>query len=89
MISTTAMVLTGRTFGNLMVNMRAVNDKLRERMRRIVAEAAQVDLEMAEAALAAADHDMKTAIVMLLSAVDAAEARLRLQRASGVVRDAV
>jgi N-acetylmuramic acid 6-phosphate etherase len=89
MISTTAMILTGRTFGNLMVNMRAVNDKLRERMRRIVAEAGQVDLEAAEAALAASDYDMKTAIVMLLSGVDAAEARLRLDRASGVVRDAV
>ncbi len=89
MISTTAMILTGRTFGNLMVNMRAVNDKLRERMRRIVAEAAQVSLEVAEAALAASDHDMKTAIVMLLSGVDAAEARQRLERASGVVRDAV
>jgi N-acetylmuramic acid 6-phosphate etherase len=89
MLSTTAMILTGRTYGNLMVNMRAVNAKLRERMRRIVAEAGHASPEAAEAALAASDYDMKTAIVMLLSGVDAGEARLRLERAAGVVRHAL
>ncbi len=89
MISTTAMILTGRTYGNLMVNMQAVNGKLRERMRRIVAEAGRAGPEEAAAALAASDNDMKTAIVMLLSGVDAGEARRRLERASGVVRNAL
>ena len=89
MLSTTAMICTGHTYGNLMVNMRASNDKLRERMRRIVATAAGTDREMAAQALSMADDEMKTAIVMLLANVGAGEARLRLGRASGVVRDAL
>ena len=43
MISTIAMVRLGKTFGNLMVDVRATNDKLRERARRIVADATGVD----------------------------------------------
>lgn len=89
MLSTTAMICTGHTYGNLMVDMRATNDKLRERMRRIVAMATDTGQEVAAEALAAASDEMKTAIVMLLAGVCAEEASRRLERASGVVRDAV
>jgi N-acetylmuramic acid 6-phosphate etherase len=89
MISTAAMIRTGHTYSNLMVNVQATNSKLRERARRIVAQATRVDAETAARALAEADGQVKTAIVMLLSGVPAAEARKRLARADGVVRRAL
>jgi N-acetylmuramic acid 6-phosphate etherase len=89
MVTTTAMICTGRTYGNLMVNMQAVNSKLRERMRTIVAKATGTSPEVAAYALSLADDEMKTAIVMLRAGVDAGEARIRLDRVGGVVRSAL
>ncbi len=73
-ISTIAMVRLGKTFGNLMVDVRATNAKLRDRARRIVADAAGVSPSSAAAALETAAGDVKVAIVMLLTGADAAEA---------------
>jgi N-acetylmuramic acid 6-phosphate etherase len=88
-ISTIAMVRLGKTFGNLMVDVRASNDKLRARARHAVAIAtAAPDEEVAEA-IAAADGDTKVAIVALLAGVDAQTARSRLTAAGGVIREAV
>jgi N-acetylmuramic acid 6-phosphate etherase len=89
MISTTAMIRTGHTYSNLMVNVQATNSKLRERARRIVAQATGADAETAARTLAEADGQVKTAIVMLLAGVPAAEARERLARAGGIVRQAL
>jgi N-acetylmuramic acid 6-phosphate etherase len=89
MISTAAMVRTGRTFGNLMVDLQPRNNKLRARARRIVMLAAQCDPEAAEEALVAAGGEVKTAILMLLGSMQAAEARERLARAQGIVRRAL
>jgi N-acetylmuramic acid 6-phosphate etherase len=89
MISTTAMIRTGHTYGNLMVNVQATNSKLRERARRIVAQATGVDMDTAARSLAEANGQVKTAIVMLLASVPAAEARERLARAGGIVRQAL
>ena len=89
MISTAAMIRTGHTYGNLMVNVQATNSKLRERVRRIVAQATGVDAGSAVRALAEADGQVKTAIVMLLAGVPAAEARERLARADGVIHRAL
>jgi N-acetylmuramic acid 6-phosphate etherase len=89
MISTAAMVRAGRTYRNLMVYMQAANDKLRERSRRIVQQATGATPEAAARALQDADQEMATAIVMLLAGVDPAQARKRLARASGVVREAL
>jgi N-acetylmuramic acid 6-phosphate etherase len=89
MISTTAMIRTGRTFGNLMVDMQPRNSKLRARARRMVMLAARCDPGAADAALVAADGEVKTAIVMLLGGMQAVEARERLARASGIVRRAL
>jgi N-acetylmuramic acid 6-phosphate etherase len=80
---------TGHTYGNLMVNVQATNSKLRERARRIVAQATGADADTAARALAEAGGQVKTAIVMLLAGVPAAEARERLARADGVVRRAL
>jgi N-acetylmuramic acid 6-phosphate etherase len=88
-ISTIAMVKLGKTFGNLMVDVQASNDKLRARAERAVAIAtAAPDKEVAEA-ITAADGDTKVAIVSLLAGVDAETARSRLTAARGVVREAV
>lgn len=77
-LSTLVMVRLGRTYGTLMVGVRATNDKLRDRARRIVVEATGADPGDAGRALDAADGDVQTAIVMILAgaAVDDARARL-------------
>jgi N-acetylmuramic acid 6-phosphate etherase len=89
LISTIAMVRIGKTFGNLMVDMRATNAKLRDRARRIVAEATGIDADEAAVTLDAAAGDVKTAIVMVLAGVDAAEATARLGAGHGSVRAAL
>ena len=88
-ISTAVMVRLGRTYGNLMVDVRAGSEKLVDRARRIVAAAAGVTPAEAAAALEAADGEVRTAIVAILAGVDAAEARRRLDRSGGVVRSAL
>ncbi len=89
MISTIAMVRLGKTYGNLMVDVVATNDKLRARVRRIVANATGEPHERVEAALAEADGDAKVAIVAQLARLDADAARARLDAAGGVVRKAL
>lgn len=89
MISTGAMIRLGRTYGNLMVNLRANNAKLRQRALRVVIAATAAAPEEAEHALAAADGDARTAIVMLLAGTDASDAQARLARAGGLVRAAL
>ncbi|MBF9066953.1 N-acetylmuramic acid 6-phosphate etherase [Streptacidiphilus fuscans] len=89
MLSTAAMVQIGKVYGNLMVDLRPTNDKLRDRARRIVAEAAHTDLATAEQALAAAGGHAKTAIIMLLTGSDAKQADALLARSDGDVRTAV
>jgi len=89
MLSTATMVRLGRTYGNLMVDMKPTNDKLRDRSARIVAAAARVDTEIALRALAEADGEIKTAIVMLVMKEAPERARARLARAGGVVRQAL
>ena len=85
MISTIAMIRLGKTFGDLMVDVVATNDKLRARVRRIVAHATGAPMERVDAALDAADGDAKVAIVSLLAGVDADAARARLEAAGGDV----
>ena len=89
MISTIAMVRLGKTYGNLMVDVVATNDKLRSRVRRIVAHATGATDDHVDAALAAAGGDAKVAIVVLAAAVDVDAARARLDAADGVVRKAL
>lgn len=89
MLSTAAMVRTGKVYQNLMVDVRPTNAKLVDRARRIVATAADVDEQRADEALRAADGHAKTAVVMLLAGGDADDARARLVRHGGRVREAV
>ena len=88
-ISTIAMIRLGKTFGNLMVDVAATNDKLRARVRRIVRLATGAPSDRADAALEAAEGNAKVAIVSLLAEVDADTARARLREAKDNVRLAV
>jgi N-acetylmuramic acid 6-phosphate etherase len=78
MLSTISMIRLGKTFGNLMVDVNATNEKLRARVRRIVRTATGVSSDRADEALAAAEGDAKVAIVSLLAGIDAEQARARL-----------
>lgn len=89
MISTAAMVRIGKTYGNLMVDLRPSNAKLIDRSHRIVADAADVDLPTATAALRASGGRSKVAIVMLLTGVDAESAAALLDRSDGRVTGAI
>lgn len=88
-LSTLVMVRLGKTFGNLMVDMRATNAKLRDRARRIVQIATGCDSDTATTCLDASAGDLKAAIVSLLGGVDADEAVRRLQATDGQVRAAL
>lgn len=89
MLSTGAMILLGKTFGNLMVDVRAVNYKLRCRAVEIVRRATGFDEEAADALLQASGNDAKTAIVAGRAQIEPAVARERLAAHGGVVRAAL
>jgi N-acetylmuramic acid 6-phosphate etherase len=89
MITTGAMIRLGKTFGNLMVDLRASNAKLADRSERIVAEVCAIARDEARAVLAQADGHVKLAITMHLLGVGRAEAERRLDEAGGVIRRVV
>ncbi|WP_037670096.1 N-acetylmuramic acid 6-phosphate etherase [Streptomyces griseus] len=89
MVSTITMIRLGKTYGNLMVDVRASNDKLRARSRRIVALATGAADEEVEAALAATDGEVKNAILTLLADVDGPTAARLLQESGGRLRAAL
>lgn len=89
MLSTATMVRLGKTYGDLMVDLRATNDKLRHRARRIVAQAAGVDDAQAAVALAGAGGQVKVAVVMLRCRVPAERAAALVEAAGGNLRRAL
>ncbi|MDX2678807.1 N-acetylmuramic acid 6-phosphate etherase [Streptomyces soliscabiei] len=89
MISTITMIRLGKTYGNLMVDVRASNEKLRARSRRIVALATGADERDVEAALAAGDGRVKNAILVLLAGVDGPTAARLLEESGGHLRAAL
>ena len=89
MISTISMIRLGKTYGNLMVDVVATNEKLRARVRRIVAAASEADADRVEAALDEADGDAKVAILLLVRDLDADAARALLETHGGNLRKAL
>lgn len=89
MLSTGVMVRTGATYGNLMVNVRATNEKLVNRAERIVAAASGADAETSAKLLREAGMDVKTAIVMARLGVSREAAAEKLKAARGVLRAAL
>lgn len=88
-ISTVAMIRLGKTYGDLMVDVRASNEKLEARARRVVREATGVSDDEAREALEAADGSAKVAVVALLAELDADAARTRLEQAGGNIQEAL
>ncbi len=88
-ITTGAMIRLGKTYGNLMVDLRATNNKLKDRSERIVVEVYGVSREEARSLLEAADKSVKTAIVMQKLGVGRDDALRALETAGGVIRRAV
>jgi N-acetylmuramic acid 6-phosphate etherase len=87
--STTLMIKLGRTWSNLMVDLVATNKKLRGRMLRILGEATGADPDACETALAAADGELKPALVHLLTGTPIPAARAALEAAHGRVATAL
>ena len=88
-LSTAAMVRLGKTYGNLMIDVRAGTEKLRARARRAVELAAGVSADEADNALEAAGGSAKVAVVSLLAGIEAESARARLERCRGNIRAAL
>ncbi|MBT3154415.1 N-acetylmuramic acid 6-phosphate etherase [Streptomyces sp. CHD11] len=89
MLSTITMIRLGKTYGNWMVDVRASNEKLRARSRRIVAQVTGADDDAVERALAATDGEVKNAILVLLTGVDGPTAARLLSESAGHLRAAL
>jgi N-acetylmuramic acid 6-phosphate etherase len=89
MLSTASMVRLNKVYGNLMVDLRAVSEKLRQRAIRILRELSGEDEEACRAVLESTGWALKPAVVMLRANVDRAEAERRLTRADGSLRRAL
>ncbi|QQG28323.1 N-acetylmuramic acid 6-phosphate etherase [Pectobacterium carotovorum] len=89
MITTGAMIRSGKVFGNLMVDVEATNAKLLQRQLNIVVEATDCSLEEAAQALDACNRHCKTAILMILSGLSAADAGALLSKNQGFIREAL
>jgi N-acetylmuramic acid 6-phosphate etherase len=85
-ITTGAMIRLGKTYGNLMVDLRATNEKLKDRSERILVEVCGVTREQAKQLLSAANGRVKTAIVMQKLGVDREKAETTLAENGGVIR---
>ncbi|MDB4871664.1 MAG: N-acetylmuramic acid 6-phosphate etherase, partial [Gemmatimonadales bacterium] len=85
-ITTGAMIRLGKTYGNLMVDLRATNNKLIDRSQRIVMEVCGVSRDDAKKLLEQADKSVKTAIVMQKRGVSLEEAKRLLAENGGVIR---
>ncbi len=87
MISTVTMVKVGKVYGNLMLDVRPTNEKLVERCRRIVMEATGCDHEKADEVLKECGNECKTAVVMILLGISKEEAKDKLEKANGRIRE--
>jgi N-acetylmuramic acid 6-phosphate etherase len=89
MLTTATMVRLGKTYGNLMVDLRASNTKLLDRSRRIVSDLTELSQDEAQQLLAQCDGEVKTAVVMYKRGVSAEDARKLLDAADGHLRRAI
>lgn len=89
MLTTASMIRLGKSYQNLMVDVKATNKKLVARAVRIVMQATDCGKTDAEAALIQSDYDAKVAILMLLTGVDVNTAKHQLEHQQGFLRQAV
>ena len=86
MISTATMIKLGKVYGNLMVDLMAVNDKLIDRGCRIVSQLTNVDEVVAKRTLVRSNMSVKTAIVMIYHSVDFDKANKMIDDNDGMLR---
>ena len=86
MLSTGSMIKIGKTYENFMIDLQAVNEKLKDRAIRIVAQIANVQYSEALAVLLKCNWEIKTAIISLTLGLDIEESRAELKKYGGVLR---
>ena len=86
MLSTGAMIKIGKTYENFMIDLQPVNEKLKDRAIRIVAQIANVSHSEALATLMKSNWEIKTAIISIMMKLDIDQARLELKKYGGVLR---
>jgi N-acetylmuramic acid 6-phosphate etherase len=89
MLTTAAMIRTGKTYGNLMVDVQMGSEKLKDRARRIIIIVTGIDYDEADKLLRRAHWDVKAAIVMQKSGLTYNQSLTRLRRAHDFIRDAI
>ena len=89
MVTTTSMIKLGKVYENLMVDLKAVNNKLVDRACRILKTITGINYDSAESLLREADMNLKTALVMQIATVDRPKALKLLEEADGIIRNAV
>ena len=88
-ITTGAMVLCGKTYGNLMVDVQPTNQKLVARAVRLIAQLAHTDEKTAARLLKSSGQNVKTAVVMHRKKMTRSQARARLKKANGFLEEAL
>ena len=83
MLTTASMILMGKCYQNLMVDVQASNEKLKARAIRIVMQATDCDKALAEETLKQAEQNAKLAIMMILTGLDRAQAEALLEKHQG------
>ncbi len=89
MLSTAAMARLGHVYENLMIDVKPSNQKVSDRIVRILAEASGKSLSASEDALRQSGHNLRLALVMLKRRVSAQEARKKLRETKGDLREAL
>lgn len=89
MLSTVSMIGIGKVYQNLMVDVQATNEKLAERSKRIIMAATECTYEDAVRYFEAANQNVKVAIVMILTNLDATEASQKINAANGFVNQVI
>jgi N-acetylmuramic acid 6-phosphate etherase len=89
MLTTIAMVKVGKTYGNLMVDVKTGSEKLKDRARRILGVVTGMDYDEADALLRRAKWNVKAAIVMQKANLTLPQALARLRKADDSIRDAI
>ncbi|MFJ8450920.1 N-acetylmuramic acid 6-phosphate etherase [Aerococcus viridans] len=89
MLSTVSMIGIGKVYQNLMVDVQATNEKLEERSKRIIMAATECTYEDAASYFEAANQNVKVAIVMILTNLDATEASQKINAANGFVNQVI
>ena len=89
MLTTISMIKVGKTYGNLMVDVRTGSEKLKDRARRILGIVTGLDYDAADALLKRAKWNVKAAIVMQKTGATLPQSLKRLRQADDLIRDAI